>query len=233
MAFGLSLPGGQITLSILSILMTFVLIYFFWIERMSHFTIKLGLSLIIAGAFGNLVDRILAGKVVDFLHIKIGSYWEWYIFNIADTSVSIGMVFFIIHSIYFQEKISEKVMEITAGKGVTVAYDGVGKDTFKGSIACLKPRGMMASFGNASGPLDPVNVPKDIQSKSLFLTRPTIGHYFTNRDELQKGADEIFEKVKFGKIKIKIFKEYKLADAKQAHKDLESRRLLGPAILIP
>ena len=109
MAFGLSLPGGQITLSILSILMTFVLIYFFWIERMSHFTIKLGLSLIIAGAFGNLVDRILAGKVVDFLHIKIGSYWEWYIFNIADTSVSIGMVFFIIHSIYFQEKISEKV----------------------------------------------------------------------------------------------------------------------------
>ena len=109
MAFGLSLPGGQITLSILSILMTFVLIYFFWIERMSHFTIKLGLSLIIAGAFGNLVDRILAGKVIDFLHIKIGSYWEWYIFNIADTSVSLGMVFFIIHSIYFQEKISEKV----------------------------------------------------------------------------------------------------------------------------
>jgi len=76
-------------------------------------------------------------------------------------------------------------------------------------------------------------VPKDIQSKSLFFTRPTIGHYFTNRKELQKGADEIFEKVKFGKIKVKIFKEYKMSDAQQAHEDLESRKLTGPAILIP
>ena len=73
MAFGLTLPGGQATLSILSIIMTFVLIYFFWIEKNSHFTIKIGLSLIIAGAFGNLIDRLIAGKVIDFLHIKIGS----------------------------------------------------------------------------------------------------------------------------------------------------------------
>ncbi len=108
MAFGLSLPGGQITLSVLSIFMTIVLIYFFWIERYGHFTVKVGLSLIIAGAFGNLIDRLLVGKVVDFLHIKLGTYWEWYIFNIADTSVSIGMVFFIIHSFYFQEKFSSK-----------------------------------------------------------------------------------------------------------------------------
>ena len=91
----------------------------------------------------------------------------------------------------------------------------------------------MVSFGNASGPLDPVNVPKDIQSKSLYLTRPTIGHYFTSRKELQTGADAIFEKIKFGKIKINIFKEYALADAKQAHEDLESRKLTGPVILIP
>ena len=91
----------------------------------------------------------------------------------------------------------------------------------------------MASFGNASGPLDPVNVSKDIQSKSLYLTRPTIGHYFTNRKELQAGADAIFEKVKFGMIKVKIFKKYKLGDAKQAHEDLEARKLTGPAILIP
>ena len=82
-------------------LLLYVLIYFFWIEKNSHFTIKIGLSLIIAGAFGNLIDRLIAGKVIDFLHIKIGSYWEWYVFNIADTSVSIGMVFFIIHSFYF------------------------------------------------------------------------------------------------------------------------------------
>ena len=134
---------------------------------------------------------------------------------------------------YSKNDFAKEVMKITNDIGVSAVFDGVGKNTFKGSIACLKPKGMMISFGNASGPLDPVNVSKDIQSKSLFLTRPTIGHYFTNRKELQKGADEIFEKVKFGKIKIKIFKEYKLSEAKLAHQDLESRKLLGPAILIP
>ena len=133
----------------------------------------------------------------------------------------------------YLDDFAEEVMKLTNNKGVSAVFDGVGKDTFKGSIACLKPRGMMASFGNASGPLDPVNVPKDIQSKSLFLTRPTIGHYFTNRKELQEGANDIFEKVKYGKIKIKISKEYKLADAKKAHQDLEARILTGPAILVP
>ena len=108
MAFGLSLPGGQWSLNILSILMTFVLGYFFWLERNSHLIIKLSLSLIISGAIGNLVDRILAGKVIDFMHIKVGSYWEWYIFNIADTSVSIGMILFVFHSLYFQNKIEDK-----------------------------------------------------------------------------------------------------------------------------
>ena len=91
----------------------------------------------------------------------------------------------------------------------------------------------MVSFGNASGPLDPVNVPKDIQPKGLYLTRPSIAQYFTNRKELQAGADSVFEKVKFGKVKIRIFKKYKLSDAKQAHTDLEARKLNGPAILIP
>ena len=134
---------------------------------------------------------------------------------------------------YSKDDFAKEVMKFTNNKGVSAVFDGVGKKTFSGSIQCLKPRGMMVSFGNASGPLDPVNVPKDIQSKSLFLTRPTIGHYFTNRKELQKGADEIFEKVKFGKIKVKIFKEYKMSDAQKAHEDLESRKLTGPAILIP
>ena len=134
---------------------------------------------------------------------------------------------------YSKDNFAKEVMKITNENGVSAVFDGVGKNTFQGSISCLKPRGMMVSFGNASGPLDPINVPKDIQSKSLFLTRPTIGHYFTNRKELQKGADEIFEKVKFGKIKISIFKEYKLSEASQAHLDLESRKLTGPAILIP
>ena len=134
---------------------------------------------------------------------------------------------------YTKEDFSKKVMEITKNEGVPAVFDGVGKNTFKGSLACLKTRGMMISFGNASGPLDPVNVPKDIQPKGLYITRPSIAQYFTNRKELQTGADEVFEKVKFGKIKIKISKEYKLAEAKKAHEDLEARKLTGPAILIP
>jgi len=134
---------------------------------------------------------------------------------------------------YTKDDFAKKVLEITDNIGVPAVFDGVGKNTFKGSISCLKPRGMMISFGNASGPLDPVNVPRDIQSKSLYLTRPTIVNYFTNRKEFQEGADAIFEKVKFGKIKVNIFKEYKLKDAKQAHEDLEARKVTGPAILIP
>ena len=134
---------------------------------------------------------------------------------------------------YSKDDFAKEVMKLTNNKGVPAVFDGVGKRTFQGSIACLKPLGTMVSFGNASGPLDPVNVSKDIQSKSLFLTRPTIGHYFTNRKELQAGADETFEKVKFGKIKIKISKEYKLIPANQAHKDLEARKYIAPAILIP
>ena len=134
---------------------------------------------------------------------------------------------------YSKDDFAKEVMKITNNEGVSAVFDGVGKNTFKGSIASLKPRGLMASFGNASGPLDPVNVPKDIQPKGLYLTRPSIGQYFTNRKELQAGADAVFEKVKFGKIKIKISKEYSLIDAKKAHEDLEARKLTGPAILIP
>ena len=134
---------------------------------------------------------------------------------------------------YSKEDFSKEVMKITSNQGVSAVFDGVGKKTFQSSIASLKMRGMLVSFGNASGPLDPVNVPKEIQPKGLFLTRPSIGQYFTNRKELQTGANEIFEKIKFGKIKIKIAKKYKLEEAKDAHSDLESRKLLGPAIIIP
>ena len=134
---------------------------------------------------------------------------------------------------YSKNDFTKEVMKITENKGVSAVFDGVGKNTFQGSIACLKARGMMISFGNASGPLDLVNVKKDIQSKSLYLTRPTIGHFFTSREEFQEGADALFEKVKFGKIKVNIVKEYKLEDAKKAHEDLEGRKLMGPAILIP
>ena len=134
---------------------------------------------------------------------------------------------------YTKNNFSKEVMKITNNQGVPAVFDGVGKKTFQDSLACLKIRGMMVSFGNASGPLDPVNVPKDIQPKGLYLTRPSIGQYFSNRKELQDGADQIFEKVKFGKIKVKIFRRYRLSDAKQAHADLEARKLAGPAVLIP
>ena len=133
---------------------------------------------------------------------------------------------------YNKQDFVKEVKDITKGNGVSVVYDGVGKNTFHGSVECLKTRGMMVSFGNASGPLDPVNVPKDIQPKSLFLTRPSMNNYFTTRDEVLEGTAKLFEQIKFGKIKIKIFKEYKLAEAKQAHEDLESRKINGPAIFV-
>ncbi len=134
---------------------------------------------------------------------------------------------------YTKNDFAKEVLKITKNEGVPAVFDGVGKKTFHKSLACLKTRGMMISFGNASGPLDPVNVPKDIQPKGLYLTRPSIAQYFTNRKELQDGADSIFEKIKFGKIKIRISNKYKLAEARQAHADLEARKLIGPAILIP
>ncbi len=134
---------------------------------------------------------------------------------------------------YTKNDFAKEVMKITNNKGVAAVFDGVGKNTFQKSLECLKTRGMMVSFGNASGPLDPVNVPKDIQPKGLYLTRPSIAQYFTNSKDLQNGADAIFEKIKFGKIKIRISKKYKLEEAKEAHADLEARKLTGPAILTP
>ena len=134
---------------------------------------------------------------------------------------------------YTTKNFAKEVLEITKGEGVSAVFDGVGKKTFERSVECLKPRGMMISFGNASGPLDPINVPKHIQGKSLYLTRPTMKDYFTNRQELNEAAEEVFNKIKYGKVKIKIFKEYALKDAKQAHMDLESRKIIGPSILLP
>ena len=124
-------------------------------------------------------------------------------------------------------------MEITNNKGLNVVYDGVGKSTFEKSIKCLKPMGMMISFGNASGPLEPIDVKKYIAHKSLFFTRPGLADYGAGRAALEEGSELLFEQIKFGKIKVKIFKEYKLSDAKKAHEDLEGRKILGPAVLLP
>ena len=134
---------------------------------------------------------------------------------------------------YSRENFAKKVLEITKGKGVPVIYDGVGKDTLEGSIECLAERGMMVSFGNSSGPLTNIDVKKMILPKSLFFTRPTMWHYLGTKNELQEGVDKLFENIKKGKIKVEIFKKYKLEDVVQAHKDLEERKITGPAVIIP
>ena len=134
---------------------------------------------------------------------------------------------------YNKDDFAKKVMEITNGKGVPVVYDGVGKNTLNGSLECLSVRGMMVSFGNASGPLAEINVPKQIQPKGLYLTRPSMQQYLSTKEEIDEGSKLLFEKVGSGKIKIEIFKKYKLSEAVQAHKDLQSRKILGPAIIVP
>ena len=134
---------------------------------------------------------------------------------------------------YNKENFAKKVMKITDGKGVPVVYDGVGKDTLEGSLECLSSRGTMVSFGNASGPLSDINVPKMMQPKGLYFVRPSMQQYFSTRDELNEASKIMFEKISSEKVKIKIFKKYKLDDVVQAHKDLENRKILGPAVILP
>ena len=134
---------------------------------------------------------------------------------------------------YNKEDFSKKILEITDKKGVPVVYDGVGKNTFEGSLNCLEIRGMMVSFGNASGPLSDVNVPKLLQPKGLYLVRPSMQHYLGTKEQIEEGAKLLFEKIESSKIKIEIFKKYSLDNVVQAHKDLESRKILGPAIIVP
>ena len=134
---------------------------------------------------------------------------------------------------YSKENFAEKVKEITNGEGVPVVYDGVGKKTFDGSIECLKIRGMMVSFGNASGPLDPCNVTKSLAPKGLYLTRPSIAHYTTTREELDEAAKKVFEMFINKKFTLNIFKKYSLNEIVKAHQDLENRKILGPAVIIP
>ena len=134
---------------------------------------------------------------------------------------------------YSKEDFPKKVLEITKGKGVAVVYDGVGKNTFDGSIECLKTRGMMVSFGNSSGPVANIDVKKMIQPKGLYFTRPVMGQYLGTKDEIREGTDKLFEKIKLGQVKVEIFKKYKLEDVVQAHKDLEARKIIGPAIIVP
>ena len=134
---------------------------------------------------------------------------------------------------YSKEDFAKKVMKLTDGKGLSVVYDGVGKSTFEKSLECLKTRGTLVSFGNASGSLEPIDVTKMLQPKGLFFVRPSMGQYLSTDEELNEASKMLFEKISSGKVKIEIFKKYKLDDVQQAHIDLESRKIVGPAVIIP
>ena len=132
-----------------------------------------------------------------------------------------------------KENFVERVKAITRGKGVPVVYDGVGKDTFMGSLDCLSPLGMMVSFGNASGAVPPFSVGVLAQKGSLFLTRPTLATYTASAEDLAKAARDLFAVVKSGKVKISVNQTYPLREAAQAHRDLEARKTTGSTVLVP
>tara|TARA_B100001123_G_scaffold438519_1_gene573492 strand:+ start:31 stop:1002 length:972 start_codon:yes stop_codon:yes gene_type:complete len=134
---------------------------------------------------------------------------------------------------YSKEDFAKKIMEITNGNGVPVVYDGVGKSTFEKSCECLQVRGMMISFGNASGSLNPIDVSKILQPKGLYFVRPSMQQYLRTNEEINEAANALFEKLSSNKIKIEINKKYNLDDIKSAHIDLEGRKIIGPAIIVP
>ncbi|KAH0908800.1 hypothetical protein HID58_032121 [Brassica napus] len=133
---------------------------------------------------------------------------------------------------YKDEDFVSRVKDITSGKGVDVVYDSVGKDTFKGSLACLKSRGYMVSFGQSSGSPDPVPL-SDLAPKSLFLTRPSMMQYNETRDELLECAGEVFANVASGVIKARVNHKYPLSRVADAHADLENRITSGSVVLLP
>ncbi len=135
--------------------------------------------------------------------------------------------------VYTREDFVPAVKRITEGRGVAGVYDGIGASTFMGSLDCLRPMGMMVSFGNASGPV-PTFEPALLSAKgSLFLTRPTLMTYTADPADLQKTAAELFDVVASGAVKIHVNRTYALADAAQAHRDLEARKTTGSTVLQP
>jgi len=135
--------------------------------------------------------------------------------------------------VYTRENFVERVKALTDGKGVPVVYDGVGKDTFMQSLDCLRPRGLMVSFGNASGAVGPTDLGVLAAKGSLYVTRPTLNTYAAKREDLVWLTNDLFDFVKSGKVKIEVSHKYALKDAVQAHRDLESRKTTGSVIFTP
>jgi len=134
---------------------------------------------------------------------------------------------------YNRESFVERVKSLTGGKGLPVVYDSVGKTTWEGSLDCLRPRGLMVSFGNASGAVPPVNINILSAKGSLYVTRPTLGTHIASRADLVERASALFQVIQSGKVKIETSARYRLADAQQAHRDLEARKTTGSVILQP
>lgn len=135
--------------------------------------------------------------------------------------------------LYTQEDFETRTRELTGGRGVAVVYDSVGKDTFLKSINCLAPRGMMALYGASSGPVAPFDPGLLAQKGSLFLTRPSLAHYAATREELLWRAGELFNWIKAGELKLRIEFSFPLAEAAEAHRQLEGRKTTGKVVLIP
>ena len=134
--------------------------------------------------------------------------------------------------IYTRENFVERVQEITDGKGVPVVYDSVGQSTFLGSLDCLSPRGLLVAFGQSSGPVPAVDLGLLAAKGSLYLTRPSIMVYNATRAEMVASANALFDIVSSGKVKIRIDNRYPLAEAVQAHRDLEGRKTTGSTVLV-
>ncbi len=134
---------------------------------------------------------------------------------------------------YRQDNVVERVLEITGGAKLPVVYDGVGKDTFEMSLDCLRPRGLMVSFGNASGSPEPLDIIVLANKGSLYITRPTLLSYVADTDEMRQSLADVFDRVVSGAIKVEVNQRYDLADVQQAHEDLEARRTTGSTILVP
>jgi NADPH2:quinone reductase len=135
--------------------------------------------------------------------------------------------------IYTKEDFARRVRDITAGKGVPVVYDSVGKSTFQGSLDCLRPLGLLVSFGNSSGPVPPFELSILAQKGSLYVTRPTLYTYTASRADLEASARELFDVVLSGKVRIKVHHTYPLKDAQQVHRDLEARKTTGSIVMLP
>ncbi len=135
--------------------------------------------------------------------------------------------------LYREEDFAAAVKDITKGQGVDVVYDSVGQATFMKSLDCLRPLGTMVSFGQSCGPVEPFNIGVLGAKGSLFLTRPSLMQYTAKREDLVAHAQDLFDVIAAGAVKINIMQEYALKDTAQAHRDLESRKTTGSTILLP